>query len=345
MKPIRVLVVDDSAAMRAVISASLARDPGIAIVGEAADPFQAREAIKSLNPDVMTLDVEMPGMDGLSFLEKVMRLRPLPVVMVSSLTSVGASATIAALELGAVDCVAKPAPGNASSLDALPAVVRTASVARLERNARSAPKSRAVARAYEPDGRVVALGASTGGVEALISIVSQFPANCPPTVIVIHMPQTFTGSFSRRLDSLSAATVHEATDGAPLEVGKVYVARGGTHLAVMRRRRLECKLLDSEPINGHRPSVDKLFQSVASECGRASLGVILTGMGRDGAAGLLAMRKAGATTFAQNEATCVIYGMPKAAVELGAVQKSAPLHLLSKEILDATRKNIERRAI
>jgi two-component system, chemotaxis family, protein-glutamate methylesterase/glutaminase len=338
MKPVRVLIVDDSATMRGLISATLSRDPDLVVVGQAADPLAAREAIKALNPDVMTLDVEMPKMDGLEFLDKVMRLRPFPVIMVSSLTARGASATIKAMELGAVDCVGKPSLEQPSSFEDLPARVRAAAGARVQRRG-SAFQAGAGEQvpSYRSDGRVVAIGASTGGVEALIAVVSRFPANCPPTVMTLHMPTPFTKSFARRLDGLTPATVREAEEGAPLEVGRVYLAPGtAAHLEVHGSGSLRCRLQTGNVVNGHRPSVDVLFASVAKRCGAKSVGVILTGMGRDGAAGLLEMRRAGARTVGQNEATSIVYGMPRAAFENGAVEKQLPLAGIGSEILGLT---------
>ncbi len=347
MKPVRVLIVDDSATMRGLISATLSRDPGIAVVGQASDALEAREAIKALNPDLMTLDVEMPKMDGLAFLEKVMRLRPFPVIMVSSLTARGASATIRAMELGAVDCVGKPSIDQPNSFDDLPARVKAAATARLHKRAddhAARPHKRADERAaressssYEPDGKVVAIGASTGGVEALITVLTGYPANCPPTVITLHMPTPFTKSFARRLDGLTDARVAEGEEGAPLEVGRVYLAPGSaSHLEVSSSGHRRCRLQDDDLVNGHRPSVDVLFASVAKSCGPKAVGVILTGMGRDGAAGLLAMRRAGARTLGQNEASSVVYGMPKVAFECGAVEKQVSLADIGAEILTLT---------
>ncbi|MGO4870950.1 MAG: protein-glutamate methylesterase/protein-glutamine glutaminase [Roseiarcus sp.] len=347
MKPVRVLVVDDSATMRGLISASLTRDPGIEVVGQASDPLQAREAIKALNPDVMTLDVEMPKMDGLEFLEKVMRLRPFPVVMVSSLTARGATATIRAMELGAVDCIGKPSMDQPNSFDDLPTRVKSAASARRHKRAEdrvARPHQRAadsVAQerlsSYKPDGRIVAIGASTGGVEALIAVLTNYPANCPPTVITLHMPTPFTKSFARRLDGLTGARVTEGEDGAPLEVGRVYLAPGSaTHLEVSNSGHWRCRLQNDDLVNGHRPSVDVLFSSVAKACGARAVGVILTGMGRDGAAGLLAMRRAGAKTVGQNEASSIVYGMPKVAFECGAVEKQLSLGDIGAEILALT---------
>jgi two-component system chemotaxis response regulator CheB len=340
VKPVRVLVVDDSATMRGLISAALSRDPDITVVGGAADPLQAREAIKALDPDVMTLDVEMPKMDGLEFLDKVMRLRPFPVVMVSSLTAKGASATIRAMELGAVDCIGKPSIENPNSFDDLPARVKSAAGARIGNRVappRVATPAAASASSYRSDGRIVAIGASTGGVEALIAVLTGYPAACPPTVITLHMPTPFTKSFARRLDGLTDAQVSEAEDGAPLEPGRVYLAPGSaTHLEVAHSSNWRCRLQGESLVNGHRPSVDVLFKSVANLCGARAVGVILTGMGRDGAAGLLAMRKAGARTLGQNEATSVVYGMPKVAYENGAVEKQLALGDIGAEVLSLT---------
>jgi two-component system chemotaxis response regulator CheB len=338
MKAVRVLIVDDSATMRGLIAAELSRDAGVEVVGEASDPLEAREAIKALSPDVMTLDVEMPKMDGLEFLDKVMRLRPFPVVMVSSLTSRGASATIRAMELGAVDCVGKPSPDHPDSFSDLASRVKAAAAARPRAQGEAGEaRARNATGAYHPDGRLVAIGASTGGVEALIAVLTGYPVNCPPTVITLHMPTPFTKSFARRLDSLAEAQVLEAADGARLETGRVYLAPGTlTHLEVSNSGRLRCRLQSDDLVNGHRPSVDVMFSSVAKACGAKALGVILTGMGRDGAAGLLAMRRAGARTLGQNEASSVVYGMPKVAHELGAVEKQLTLGDIGAEILALT---------
>ena len=337
MNPVSVLIVDDSATIRGLIAAALSRDPGIKVVGHASNPFEAREAIKALNPDVMTLDVEMPRMDGLSFLEKVMRLRPMPVIMVSTLTSKGADATIQALEIGAIDCIAKPSTSDTNTFADLPQRVRAAARCKPRPREQTSDRRQAeVAPEYKPSGRVVAIGASTGGVEALIEVISHYPANCPPTVITLHMPSPFTKSFANRLNQLSAARVCEATEGAPLAPGVVYLAPGGrAHLEVAGSQALRCHLCENEPVNGHRPSVDVLFSSVAKSCGANAVGVILTGMGRDGASALLEMRRSGARTFGQSEATCVIYGMPKVAFEIGAVEKQVPLQKIGPELLAA----------
>jgi len=329
---IKVLVIDDSATMRALIRATLERSNKITVVGEAGDPLEARAAIKALNPDVVTLDVEMPNMNGLDFLERLMRLRPMPVIMVSTLTSRGADATLLALELGAFDCVAKPSTAGAAAFDGLADKVIAAAGARVR--ARGETAERGHVSGFAPGGRIVAIGSSTGGVEALITLLSSFPENCPPTVITQHMPATFTRSFADRLDRLTAPKVTEAADGDILAPGRVYLAPGGaTHLEVTGSSTLRCRLVASDLVNGHRPSVDVLFDSVARSAKAAAIGVILTGMGRDGAQGLLRMREAGAATLGQNEATSVVYGMPKAAMEIGAVQRQLPLERLGPQIL------------
>lgn len=338
--PARVLVVDDSATMRGLITAVLNSDPGVTVVGQAADAMEARQAIKQLDPDVVTLDIEMPNMNGLEFLDKIMRLRPMPVIMVSTLTHKGAEATIAALEIGAFDCVGKPLPGDpnpfAGLVDKVKAAARSQRKFIITGNKAAAPTAANVngASEYRAGRKIIAIGASTGGVEALITVLQKFPANCPPTVITQHMPHTFTKSFAERLNRLCAPTVQEATDGARLEIGKVYLAPGGErHLQVANPTAPCCRLVDRDPVNGHRPSVDVLFDSVAELAGRNAIGVILTGMGRDGASGLLKMRHAGAKTFGQNEKTCVVYGMPRVAYELGAVETQLPLGSIGEEIL------------
>lgn len=338
MSRITVLVVDDSATMRSLICAVLRRDPEIQVVGEAGDPLEAREAIKRLNPDVVTLDVEMPNMSGIEFLEKIMRLRPTPVIMISTLTQAGADITIEALALGAVDCVGKPGPGMtaADAFGSLTDKVKAAARSRLRPLSDAAPAQTA-ATGFKPNGSVIAIGSSTGGVEALLSVIPTLPANGPPTVITQHMPGAFTKSFAKRLDSASAATVTEAEDGAVLEPGRVFLAPGGErHLTVVRSGgTLRCRLTEGEPVSGHCPSVDVLFGSVATAVGKKAVGAILTGMGRDGAKGLLSMREAGARTLGQDEATCVVYGMPKAAFELGAVERQSPISRMGAQILAA----------
>lgn len=345
MSKIKVLVVDDSPTMRAIISAKIKADRDLEVVGQAADPFEAREAIKALNPDVVTLDVEMPNMNGIEFLERLMRLRPTPVIMVSSLTTKSAEVTIRALEIGAFDCVAKSSD-DSDSLDELPYKIKqAASSAAFRARPSSRPAAHEAAREYDWDGSLVAMGASTGGVEALMEVLARFPRNCPPTVVTQHMPPTFTGTFAKRLDQNCPASVAEAWDGAELAPGRILLAPGGDmHLEVVGSTKLHCRLRPGEKVSGHRPSVDSLFLSVA-KTGVAAVGVILTGMGSDGANGLLAMRKAGARTIGQDEASSVVYGMPKAAFDRNAVERQLPLGRIGSEILRLTSKSqIEKRA-
>lgn len=339
-RPVRVLIVDDSASMRAVLRRTLAADPEIEVIGIAPEPETARTMIKELNPDVLTLDIEMPGMDGLSFLDRIMRLRPMPVVMCSSLTARGAEATIEALRLGAVDCIAKPT-GNphdiARSSAELCATVKSAARSKARRApvctvALQPPSARALRDV------VIAIGASTGGVEALFAILKALPINCPPVLIVQHMPAAFTPGFAARLDKECALTIVEARDGTPIKPGTVYIAPGGTtHMELAGGVHGRIKLRAGERYSGHRPSVDVLFHSVA-ELGPAAVGVILTGMGRDGAEGLLAMHTAGARTLGQTQQSCVVYGMPRAAFALGAVDREIALSALPEAILGACRK-------
>jgi two-component system chemotaxis response regulator CheB len=336
---IRVLIVDDSATMRGLIAATLRRDSAIEVVGEAADPLEARRAIKELDPDVVTLDVEMPNMNGLEFLEKIMRLRPTRVIMVSTLTERGASATIKALEIGAFDCVAKPTAKDPRTFETLAGKIKAIASAPLPSGdpVRAQPAPGRAAPAFKPDGRLVAIGASTGGVEALLALLSEFPENCPPTVITQHMPPVFTASFAARLDRMCKPRVSEAVDGAPIRSGHVYVAPGGhTHLTIEKSGGLHCRLTATDAVNGHRPSIDVLFNSVAQAAGGRSLGVILTGMGRDGAEGLLTMRRSGAETIGQDESSSLVYGMPRAAFEIGSVAKQLPLHRIGAHIVNST---------
>jgi two-component system chemotaxis response regulator CheB len=295
--------------------------------------------IKDLTPDVLTLDVEMPNMNGLEFLEKIMRLRPMPVVMVSTLTQKGTEVTLSALEIGAVDCFAKPTDNIGTHLEEcsreLCEKVRTAASARVRAYVRREAPVISVKPDFNPGNTVVAIGSSTGGVEALIEVLSHFPKNCPATVITQHMPPHFTTSFADRLNRLCQPSVSEARDGAILAPGQVYLAPGGeAHLEVHGVGVLRCRLSNTEAVNGHRPSVDVLFNSVAATVRQNAIGVILTGMGRDGASGLLAMRKNGAATLGQDEASSVVYGMPRVAQELGAVERQFALHQIGQEVLN-----------
>lgn len=339
MKRIRVLIVDDSATIRRLLAAVLSRDEAIEVVGGAPDAATARQMIKDLNPDVITLDVEMPNMNGLEFLEKIMRLRPMPVVMVSTLTQKGAEVTVSALELGAVDYFAKPTDNVAAHMEQcareLCEKVRTAATARVRPVVRHERSVVAEKPGFDPGSLVVAIGSSTGGVEALIEVLSHFPKNCPATVITQHMPPHFTTSFADRLNRLCQPSVTEARDGAVLTPGQIYLAPGGeAHLEIHGKGTMRCRLSKTAAVNGHRPSVDVLFHSVAKTAAAGAIGVILTGMGRDGAEGLLAMRQAGAATVGQDEASSVVYGMPRVAMEVGAVEKQHALHQIGQEVLN-----------
>jgi two-component system chemotaxis response regulator CheB len=338
---IRVLVVDDSALIREVLSRTLVRDGDIIVVGTATDPIEAREKIRTLDPDVVTLDIEMPNMNGLAFLDKLMRLRPTPVVMVSTLTKKGASETLLALELGAVDFVAKPSADLSGGIDAFAAGLRdkVRAAARSDVRGRAArveaPKV-AVRTAAAPVGAVIAIGASTGGVEAIRSVLADMPVDCPPILIAQHMPAGFTARFAARLDELSAITVVEAEDRLALQVGHAYVARGDYHLRIERSSgQLKCRLGQDDLASGHRPSVDVLFESVARTVGPMAVGAILTGMGRDGARGLKLMRDAGAYTVGQSQASALVYGMPRVAFEEGAVVEQAPLEAIAARLANA----------
>ena len=338
--PVRVLIVEDSATMRAMLRHILTRDPDIEVVGEAADPYEARGLVKQLSPDVITLDIEMPRMNGLEFLEKLMAGRPTPVVMVASATTDGAEQTMSALELGAVDFIAKPnGPDAVSALASLPGKVRAASSAQLSKVAPSETVSRQPDKAFNPGRCVVAIGASTGGVEALQTVISNYPENCPPTVVVQHMPPKFTANFAQRLNDRTKVNVMEAEDGMIVRPGHVYIAPGGDkHLHLDYRSGIRCRLREGPARSGHSPSVDELFDSV-SKLGNRALGVLLTGMGTDGADGLLAIRQAGGRTIGQNQDSSVIYGMPRVAFERGAVQRQLPLKLIGPTILEACNVN------
>jgi two-component system chemotaxis response regulator CheB len=338
--PVRVLIVDDSAVMRQLLTTLLSADPEIEVVGTAPDPHVARERIKALNPDVVTLDVEMPHMDGVTFLRKIMTLRPTPVVMISTLTQVGAETTLEALEIGAVDFIAKPtadvANGMAALATDLQAKVKGAARARVGiRRVAPAPRPQRQ-RTHRPNGKIVVIGASTGGVEALKSLLMGLPADCPPTLITQHMPPRFTSAFAERLNRECPMKVSQAVHDEVIEPGHVYIAPGSHHLELHRTGgRNMCRLSDSAPVSGHRPSVDVLFRSAARVAGKSAVGVILTGMGKDGAEGMYELRQTGATTLGQNEESSLIYGMPRAAFERGAVMRQYSLSQMADAILDA----------
>jgi two-component system chemotaxis response regulator CheB len=321
--------------MRKLLTVVLSEDPDIEVVGAAPDPFVAREQIKALNPDVVTLDIEMPHMNGIDFLRKIMELRPTPVVMISTLTKAGAEITLEALEIGAVDFVSKPLDSNAVLQLGSELIPKIKAAARSRVRRAAAPRRPQTRQAlHGPSDKIIAIGASTGGVEALKAVLMLMPEDVPPILITQHMPERFTGAFARRLDSECRMHVHEAAQDQPIERGNAYIAPGGHHLEVVRRGpSLYCSLNQGPLVSGHRPSVDALFNSVARTVAPRAVGVILTGMGRDGAQGLLAMRKAGCSTLGQDEATALIYGMPRAAFEIGAVESQYGLFDISDAIL------------
>jgi len=348
---IRVLIVDDSALVRSILADMLASDPAIEVVGSASDAHIAREKIKQLNPDVITLDVEMPKMDGLTFLRNLMRLRPMPVVMVSSLTERGADVTLDALAIGAIDYLPKPKIDVAATLRDYGAeliekikVAASASVRALDPQAAkkvAPPKYSAdavIARVPAPrqlrtTDRIIAIGASTGGTEAIKEVLMGLPPDFPGVVIAQHIPKAFSTPFARRMNDCCQMTVCEAEDGQQVMAGHVYIAPGDRHLLVQRDgARYVCRLDDGNPVNRHKPSVDVLFRSVAQSAGQNAIGMLLTGMGKDGARGLLEMREAGCRTLAQDEATSVVWGMPGEAVALGAAQHVLPLQEIAAEV-------------
>lgn len=351
---IKVLIVDDSALVRSILTEILSSDPGIEVVGTAGDAYVAREKIKQLNPDVLTLDVEMPKMDGITFLRNLMRLRPMPVVMVSSLTERGADVTLDALAIGAVDYLPKPKIDLAATLrdyrDELIEKIKTAaraSVRALDARRPAAtlnvppkysvdaviPKAQGV-RPLRTTERIVAIGASTGGTEAIRQVLTALPPDAPGIVITQHIPKAFSAAFARRMNECCQVTVYEACDGQQILAGHVYIAPGDRHLMVVRDgARYVCRLDDGPPVNRHKPSVDVLFRSVAQNAGRNAIGVLLTGMGKDGAQGLKEMLEAGSRTVVQDEATSVVWGMPGEAVAIGAAEKVLPLEEIAGEIL------------
>jgi two-component system chemotaxis response regulator CheB len=331
--PYKVLIVDDSALMRQLLTKILSSAPELTVVGTAADPFVAREKILALKPDVLTLDIEMPRMDGLTFLEKLMRGHPMPVVMISSLTDKGADTTLRALSLGAIDYVSKPkldvSNGTIEHAEEIIAKVKAAArVSVRHASAAAAAPATSTGKTYHFSAthKIVAIGASTGGTEALKELLSPLPADFPGIVIVQHMPETFTRQFAERLDSLCKIRVKEAQDGDHILPGHALLAPGGHHMTVVRRgMEYAVHVYRGERVNRHLPSVDVLFSSCARSMGKNALGVLLTGMGADGAKGMLEMKQAGAFNIAQDESTCVVFGMPHEAILLNAVDQVLPL--------------------
>lgn len=348
---IRVLVVDDSRLVREILVHIINSHPDMRVVGVAQDPYQARALIDELKPDVLTLDVEMPHMSGLEFLDKLMRARPMPVVMISAHTQNGSAITLQALELGAVDFVPKPRLSARLGDDYRSAVaekIRAACVARIQpapTSGQSTPAAQGGSsfRRGPHTGRcdcVIAVGASTGGTEALRALLTRLPGDAPPVLIAQHMPEYFTRLFAERLNGLCQIRVQECAHNQAVQPGNAYIAPGGQHLRVQRNGEKEScilRLSADDPVNLHRPSVDVLFDSVATALGGRAIGVILTGMGRDGAAGLLRMKRAGAYTFAQDEASSVVFGMPREAIALGAVDEVVPIQSMAERVLEAVR--------
>jgi len=363
MAKINVLVIDDSALVRKLLSEILNADPEIEVVGTAIDPYQAREKIKKLKPDVLTLDIEMPRMDGVTFLKNLMRLHPLPVVMVSSLTEAGAHVTLEALEIGAIDFVAKPKVDLANSLtdyaQEIIQKVKTAATVNVQMQAIDKPDIKKVPPKLSADAvlpkvnagpstslldvkqRVIAIGASTGGTEAIKQILQNLPVNCPGIVISQHIPAAFSEAFATRLNGLSALHVCQAQQGQPIVSGHVYLAPGDKHLIVRRNgKQFFCELNDGPLVCRHKPSVDVLFRSVAQAVGSNAIGILLTGMGDDGAQGLLEMKQAGAFTFVQDEKSSVVWGMPGQAVKIGAAELQVSLSKVAETVLSVIKSNI-----
>lgn len=342
MKAVKVLVADDSALMRKLLTDILNQDPMIEVVGAVGDAYKAREEIKRLNPDVLTLDVEMPRMDGISFLERLMRLRPMPVVMISAMTQKGADTTMKALMLGAVDFISKPRIDVENNLvqygDIICEKVKTAAASRPDRKANSTSPARAeTAVSRSKHCSIIAIGASTGGVETIHKLLSGLPRGLPPIVIAQHIPPVFSQSFAQRLNEQIPLNVHEAQEGQQLEHGSVYIAPGDRHLIVAASDNGYRARLDGRaPVNRHMPSVEVLLRSVAETVGKQAIGIMLTGMGSDGARGLLDMRNKGANTIAQDQHSSVVWGMPREAIELGAAKFVLPLDKIPAKIVYLT---------
>jgi len=343
---IKVLIIDDSALIRSVLKQIIDSHSDMKVVGTAPDPLVAREMIKALNPDVLTLDVEMPRMDGLGFLEKLMRLRPMPVVMISSLTERGSEVTFRALELGAVDFVSKPKIDISRGLQEYSQEIAEKIRAAARSNARKAvlaPVQKSLsadavlpslANPIASTEKLIIVGASTGGTEAIRVFLEKMPPDCPGILVTQHMPAAFTNSFAKRLDSLCKISVKEAAHGDRVLPGHALIAPGHSHLLVKRSgANYVAELSDAPPVNRHRPSVDVLFRSAANYVGKNAIGVIMTGMGKDGAAGMREMKQAGAHNFAQDEATCVVFGMPKEAIAAGGVDEVVPIQEMAPKVM------------
>lgn len=350
-KKIKVLVIDDSALIRQLLQEILSSDPAIEVVGTASDPLIAREKIKKLSPDVLTLDIEMPKMDGITFLRNLMRLRPMPVIMISTLTEAGADITLEALEIGAVDFVPKPKVDVTDQLQNYAAdiinKVKVASIAHVraynenpipdvsEKLTADAVLAKSSKKFLKTTDKIIAIGASTGGTEAIKELLVKMPATAPGIVISQHIPAAFSTPFAKRMDNCCAMNVYEAKDGQQILPGHVYIAPGSHHLIVERSgARYICRLNDGPPVNRHKPSVDVMFRSVSQNVGPNAVGAILTGMGADGASGMKEMKETGAETIAQDEKSSVVWGMPGEAVKQGGVDHVLPLEKVAEKILE-----------
>lgn len=340
--PITVLIVDDSALIRRLLTELLSSESGITVIGTAVDPYDAREKIKQLNPQVVTLDVEMPQMDGLSFLEKIMTLRPMPVVMISTLTQKGADISLRALNIGAVECVGKPQnmqdPASMQAFKSeLVSKIIIASQAKVRSTVSLATPMplTTVPLPKNNINKVIGIGSSTGGIQALTTLLTSLPANLPPIMIVQHIQDSFVSSFATRMDGFCQLTVQEVTKPTIIESGHAYIATGKKHMIVRKEgSKYLCCPKEGDPVGNHRPAINVLFHSLAETVGKDAIGIMLTGMGKDGADGMLAMRKAGAYTLGQDEASCTVYGMPKAAKEIGAVVKELSLTAIGQELIN-----------
>ncbi len=341
-RKIKVLIIDDSALIRSILKEVVNSFPDMEAVGAASNPLQAREMIKTFNPDVLTLDVEMPEMDGLTFLEKLMRLRPMPVLMISSLTEKGSDAALRALELGAVDFLPKPKLGISEGLreyaDEIAEKIRTANSTRMPQRVAASTTSNDplpdLGNRITSTEKIIIVGASTGGTEAIKEFLIRLPADSPGILIAQHMPEAFTKSFAARLDSLCKISVKEAAGNERVLPGHAFIAPGHSHLLLKRSgANYMTELSQAPPVNHHRPSVEVLFRSAAQNAGKNVIGVMLTGMGKDGAVGMLEMRQAGAYNFAQNEETCVVFGMPREAIAVGAVDEIVPIQDMAQRVL------------
>jgi two-component system chemotaxis response regulator CheB len=340
---IKVLVVDDSALIRSLLGEIIRQAPGMQLVGAAPDAYIAKDMVMELKPDVITLDIEMPKIDGLTFLDRLMKARPTPVLMISTLTEKGADATIKAFELGAIDFIAKPkidvARGLSHYQQEIVDKIRIAAISKPRQRAKNTNKATSIPIRYHGTETIVGIGASTGGTEAIQEVLRQLSPAFPATIITQHMPPVFTKSFAARLNSICDINVAEAKDGERVLPGNAYIAPGDKHLTLVRHGAdYRIKLDDGPLVSGHKPSVDAMFNSMADTVGKNSVATILTGMGKDGAKGMLALRQSGALTMAQDEASCVVYGMPKAAVEIGATEHVFPLEKMSTALTKAVEK-------